>query len=95
MLQVVAHELAADSTLRLYHEGKNGRGELLANHAHGAGVWWLTWVGDLNRDGAADLLVQTTGRDLQRYHWLYMSGTVAADRRWRPAAVESHEGCGE
>jgi hypothetical protein len=81
-----------DSAYFLVHEGKGGRRQL--EREIPKSEWWrVLWAGDLNRDGAPELLVESSDKESMRYLDLYVSGALMSAERWRMSAAEAHHGC--
>lgn len=89
---VIRGAAMTDSTYSLVHDGKGGQ-QTLEGTIPIAQWWRIVWAGDLNRDGAPDVLIETSAPESLRYQHLYMSGALPPDGIWRAAAVEGHLGC--
>ena len=83
---------AGDSSYFLAHEGKGGR-HTLEREIPKEEWWRIRWAGDLNRDGAPELLLESSDKESVRYLDLYVSGTLMTSERWRIATGEAHFGC--
>jgi|GEM_PF-1636899 len=90
---VIRSERVNESGFRLVHVGKGGRLVLFTADDQDEGSWKLAWAGDLNRDGAPDLLLEATRKYSVRSWQLHMSGSLPTDGRWWPAAVYNQPGC--
>ncbi len=90
---VIRSERVNESGFRLVYVGKGGRLVLFTADDQDEGSWKIAWVGDLNRDGAPDLLLEATRKYSVRSWQLHMTGKLPSDGRWWPAAVYNQSGC--
>lgn len=86
-------ERVGETGFRVTHEGKSGRQTLYSTDAHDEGRWLPRWIGDLNRDGAPDIVLEATNKYSVQSWWLYMSGGTSPTTAWRPAATYTQAGC--
>ena len=89
----VVHSDSLPQGFRLFHEGRGARLTLQDIDAKESGPWRILWAGDLNRDGAPDIITETSDGANVKYVRLYMSGAPPADSLRRADAVHAHEGC--
>jgi hypothetical protein len=80
-------------TYRIDLEVGDRQFELHSDQWDGEGQWRLRWVGDLNRDGWPDLLVDASYKYSAYTTRLFLSGVAAGQLEFTHAAVFSHFAC--
>lgn len=90
---VLRSERVGETGFRILHEGKTGRTTLYSTDVHDEGRWLPRWIGDLNRDGAPDIILEATHKYSVQNWSLHMSGPLQPSSAWRPAATYTQAGC--
>jgi hypothetical protein len=90
---VLRSDSATNGLFRIFMDGKGGQLTLVRAESGENGSWDVLWAGDLNRDGAPDILLRTVGDENVKYERLFMSGNLPPTGRWSPAAASAHYGC--
>lgn len=89
---VIRSERVAEAGFRLYTPADGGT-TLYSTEYADEGSWDVVWVGDLDRDGALDVLLDATQKYSVDAWRLYLASGRRPGSRWRAAAVYAEAGC--